>query len=54
MLEYLSIMTKRNEKLDEIEKEGVKRSRAVKATELYKDLFDLRMDATVRDLVGME
>ena len=47
-------MTKRQEKLDEIEEIGVKRSKADKITAMYEDLFDLRVSALKRDLVGME
>ena len=47
-------MTKRQEKLDEIDKIGVKRSKAEKITAMFEDLFDLRVGNLNRDLVGME
>jgi hypothetical protein len=42
MLEYLSNMTKRNEKINEIEKIGVCRSKAEKTIDKFIELFDLR------------
>ena len=47
-------MTKRQEKIGEIEKIGVSRSKADTITEKFEDLFDLRATNLTRDLVGME
>lgn len=54
MLEYLSNMTKRNEKINEIEQIGVSRSKAEKTIDKFMELFDLRSHTLERDLVGME
>ena len=54
MLEYLSNMTKRNEKINEIEQIGVSRSKAEKTIDKFIELFDLRSHTLERDLVGME
>lgn len=54
MLEYLSMQTKRSEKISEIDKIGVKRSKADKIMALYEELFSLRESNLSRDLVGME
>ena len=54
MLEYLSNMTKRNEKINEIEQIGVSRSKAAKTIDKFIELFDLRSHTLERDLVGME
>ena len=54
MLEYLATMTKRQEKIDEIDKIGISRSKADTITEKFEELFDLRSNALKRDLVGME
>lgn len=45
MLEYLSHMTKRQEKLDEIDKVGVSRRKADQITGMFEELFDLRATA---------
>lgn len=47
-------MTKRQEKLDEIDKVGVSRRKADQITGMFEELFDLRATALSRDLVGME
>lgn len=54
MLEYLSMQTKRSEKISAIDKIGVKRSKADKIMALYEELFSLRESNLSRDLVGME
>ena len=54
MLDYLSSMTKRQEKLNEIDKVGVSRSKADTIINMFEDLFDLRSVGLMRDLVGME
>ena len=54
MLEYLSNMTKRNEKINEIEQIGVSRSKAEKTIDKFMELFDLRSHTLERDLVVME
>lgn len=54
MLEYLSTMTKRNEKIDELEKIGICRSKAEQSLDKFIELFDNRSSTLQRDLVGME
>ena len=54
MLEYLASMTKRQEKLNEIDKVGVSRSKADTIIGMFEELFDLRSVGLTRDLVGME
>lgn len=54
MLDYLSSMTKRQEKLNEIDKVGVSRSKADTIITMFEELFDLRTVGLKRDLVGME
>jgi hypothetical protein len=53
MLEYLSNVTKRKEKIDEIDRIGVHRSKAEKTIDMYIELFDLRSNTLQRDLAGM-
>lgn len=47
-------MTKRQDKIKEIDKIGVSRSKADTITGMFEDLFDLRTAGLKRDLVGME
>ena len=54
MLEYLSSQTKRTEKLEAIDKIGVKRSKADKTMGIFEELFHIRESNLNRDLVGME
>ena len=47
-------MTKRQDKIAEIEKIGVSRSKADTITAMFEELFNLRASGLKRDLVGME
>ena len=54
MLEYLSTMTKRHEKIDQIEKTGISRRKAERIMSYFEELFEMRSTNLNRDLVGME
>ena len=54
MLEYLSSMTKRCAKINQIEKVDEIRQKADRIMDYYEELFELRQSALERDLVGME
>ena len=47
-------MTKRHEKIDQIDKTGVNCRKAENIMSFFEELFELRHSTLERDLVGME